>query len=89
MYESKEDYFKKTKGIRHWPRYPFKKSHFTRDWRRKDGDAIMRKFDMFITPVYAITRELNNEIVSVFFYRTRDDNVNLEEPVLFREWHAN
>src|SRR2546430_1067709 len=53
---------------RHWPSLPFRKSHWTRDFRRKSGDAIERRFDLFVHPIFAMTREVNDEIVSIKFH---------------------
>lgn len=70
LYANEADFWKQ--ALSHWPRPgKVKKSHWTRDYRRKvgyGGDVIERRFDLFAHPIHAITREVDDEIISIQFY---------------------
>lgn len=87
MYASEADFWKK--ALTHWPRPgKIRKSHWTREYRRKVGTELVRKFDLFVQPIYALTYEENNEITKIQFYGR---NLHLPSPArdidtLLHEW---
>jgi len=60
------------KHYSHWPRPPFKKSAWTRDYRRKSGDVIIRRFDLFAHYIHAITNEVDGKITVIEFFAKRN-----------------
>lgn len=84
LYKDEADFWKKM--MSHWPRPPFKKSHWTRDYRKKEGAAIVRRFDMFAHTIFAITREENDQIVSIEFFGTMQWDGQGRPEVKLHEW---
>ena len=84
LYADEADFW--AKALKHWPRPPFKKSHWTREYRRKDGDAIVRKFTIFAYHIFAVTREVNGVITEVKFYNRKGYSALGHQEYLIHEW---
>lgn len=67
LYQTEADFWAHVaKHFKHWPKLPLtRKSNWTREYRKKVGDAIERRFDLFVYPIYAITREQEGRITSI------------------------
>ncbi len=72
LYATEADFWKGM--IRHWPRFPLKKSNWKRTSRKKDGEYLVRNYELFVHRITAVTFEKNNVIEKIDFY-TEGSNI--------------